>query len=80
MDPDIEKHYQELLKEWKQDEDNIKDKLEKMEGKIPLKTVKTYNTNFYCSFVIGFFKWMKPFFTICPQIQSEMTYKRLRVR
>ena len=46
MDPDIEKHYQELLKEWKQDEDNIKDKLEKMEGKIPLKTVKTYNTNF----------------------------------
>ena len=33
MDPDTEKHYQlELLKEWKQDEDHIKDKLDKMEG------------------------------------------------
>ena len=32
MDPDIEKHYQELLKEWKKDEDNIKDQLNRMEG------------------------------------------------
>ena len=32
MDPDTEKHYQELLKEWKKDEDSIKDKLDRMEG------------------------------------------------
>ena len=32
MDPDMEKHYQELLKEWKKDEDNIKDQLDRMEG------------------------------------------------
>ena len=32
MDPDMEEHYKELLKEWKKDEDNIKDKLEEMEG------------------------------------------------
>ena len=32
MDPDTEKHYQQLLKEWKKDEDNIKDKLDRMEG------------------------------------------------
>ena len=32
MDPDTEKHYRELLKEWKKDEDNIKDQLERMEG------------------------------------------------
>ena len=32
MDPDTEKHYRELLKEWKKDEDNIKDQLYRMEG------------------------------------------------
>ena len=32
MDPDLEKHYRELLKEWKKDEDNIKDQLTRMEG------------------------------------------------
>ena len=32
MDPDEEKHYRELLKEWKKDEDNIKDQLNRMEG------------------------------------------------
>ncbi|CAH3192614.1 unnamed protein product [Porites evermanni] len=34
MDPDTEKHYRELLKEWEKDEDNIKDQLNKMEDKI----------------------------------------------
>ena len=87
MDPDIEKHYQELLKEWKQDEDNIKDKIDKMEGKIEFfdkfnipvtgasfntKKREKRNTNFSCSY-----HWrMKPFFPICPQ----MSYKRLSVR
>ena len=32
MDPDTEKHYRELLKEWKKDEDNIKDQLNRVEG------------------------------------------------
>ena len=32
MDPDIEEHYHELLKEWKKDQDNIKDRLEELEG------------------------------------------------
>ena len=32
MDPDTETHYQELLKEWKKDEDNIKEQLDRMEG------------------------------------------------
>ena len=32
MDPDIEEHYQELLKEWKKEDDSIKDKLTKIEG------------------------------------------------
>ena len=31
MDPDTEEHYRELLKEWKRDEDSIKEKLEEME-------------------------------------------------
>ena len=30
MDPEIEKHYQELLKQWERDEDNIKDKLDEV--------------------------------------------------
>ena len=33
MDPDIEEHYRELMKQWKKDDDGIKDKLEEMEGK-----------------------------------------------
>ena len=33
MDPDIEEHYCELMKQWKKDDDNIKDKLEEIEGK-----------------------------------------------
>ncbi|XP_078358279.1 uncharacterized protein LOC144643036 [Oculina patagonica] len=32
MDPDTEEHYTELLKQWKKDEDNIKDKLDEIEG------------------------------------------------
>ena len=32
MDPEMEKHYRELLKEWKKGEDNIKDQLDRMEG------------------------------------------------
>ena len=32
MDPATEKHYRELLKEWKKDEDNIKDQLDRVEG------------------------------------------------
>ena len=32
MDPDAETHYQELLKEWKKDEDSIKDHLDRVEG------------------------------------------------
>ena len=31
MDPDTEKHYRELLKEWKKDEDNIKNQLDRTE-------------------------------------------------
>ena len=33
MDPDIEEHYRELIKQWKKDDDSIKDKLEEIEGK-----------------------------------------------
>ena len=32
MDPDTEKYYRELLMEWKRYEDNIKEKLEEVEG------------------------------------------------
>ena len=32
MDPDTEEHYRELLKQWKKDEDSIKEKLEEIEG------------------------------------------------
>ncbi len=34
MDPDIEEHYQELLKQWKMDEENIHDKLDNMDKKL----------------------------------------------
>ena len=30
MDPDMEHHYKELLRQWKNDEDNIKDELKKL--------------------------------------------------
>ncbi|PFX26711.1 E3 ubiquitin-protein ligase DZIP3 [Stylophora pistillata] len=33
MDRDIEEHYCELMKQWKKDDDSIKDKLEEIEGK-----------------------------------------------
>ena len=32
MDPDFEEHYQELLKEWKKEDDSIKDKVSEIEG------------------------------------------------
>ena len=48
MDPDTEERYRELLKEWKRDEDSIKEKLEEMEGMLEfsLKTDrrKTFGT------------------------------------
>lgn len=34
MDPDIEHHYQELLREWKKDEDSMKDKLDEIDKKL----------------------------------------------
>lgn len=34
MDPDIEEHYEELLKQWKKIEENIQDKLEEMDKKL----------------------------------------------
>ena len=34
MDPDMEEHYRELMKQWKKDDDSIKEKLEVMEGNI----------------------------------------------
>ena len=32
MDPDFEEHYRERMKQWKKDDDSIKDKLEEMGG------------------------------------------------
>ena len=34
MDPDMEEHYRELMKQWKNDDDSIKEKLKEMEGKM----------------------------------------------
>ena len=34
MDPDIEEHYRKLMKQWKKDDDSIKNKLEEIEGKM----------------------------------------------
>ena len=34
MDPDMEEHFRELMKQWKKDDDSIKEKLEEMEGNI----------------------------------------------
>ena len=34
MDPDFEEHYRELMKQWKKDDDSIKDKLEEIEGNV----------------------------------------------
>ena len=36
MDPDLEGHYQELLKQWMEDEDRIKDKLDEDERRVKL--------------------------------------------
>jgi len=33
MDPDMEEHFRELMKQWKKDDDSIKEKLDEMEGK-----------------------------------------------
>ena len=34
MDPDMEEHYRELMKQWKKDDDSIKEKIEEMEGNV----------------------------------------------
>ena len=34
MDPKIEEHYRELMKQWKKDDDSIKNKLEEMDGRM----------------------------------------------
>ncbi|PFX18932.1 Protein NLRC3 [Stylophora pistillata] len=39
MDPDIEEHYRQLMKQWKKDDDSIKDKLEEIE--VSLEKVRT---------------------------------------
>ena len=36
MDPDVEEHYKELLRQWKNDEDNIKDELKEMKTLIDI--------------------------------------------
>ena len=36
MDPDVEEHYRELLKEWKKDDDNTKAKIAEMEGSLKI--------------------------------------------
>lgn len=34
MDPEIEQHYQELLRDWKKDEDSLKDRLDEIDKKL----------------------------------------------
>jgi len=34
MDPEIERHYRELLRDWKKDEDSVKDRLDEIEKKL----------------------------------------------
>ena len=34
MDPDLEEHYREVMKQWKKDDDSIKERLEEMEGNL----------------------------------------------
>ncbi|XP_068686900.1 NLR family CARD domain-containing protein 4-like isoform X1 [Montipora foliosa] len=41
MDPDVEEHYCELLKEWKKDDDSTKDKLEQLEEMLKTQGVHT---------------------------------------
>ncbi|KAL9965540.1 hypothetical protein ACROYT_G029354 [Oculina patagonica] len=43
MDPDTEEHYRELLKQWKKDEDSIKDKLDEIEESIKEKLEQMEN-------------------------------------
>ena len=38
MDPDTEEHYRQLLKQWKEEEDNIKETLQKIEGTYIIRT------------------------------------------
>ena len=40
MDPDVEEHYKELLQQWKNDEDNIKDELKEMKTLIDINIKK----------------------------------------
>ena len=47
MDPDIEEHYQELLKEWKKDDESTKDKLEGLEGTLYNVTFNLFLFEFY---------------------------------
>ena len=42
MDPDIEMHYKELLKEWKKDDNSIKDKLDEIEGVLKIACLLEY--------------------------------------
>ena len=44
MDPEIEDHYEELLRQWKKDEDNIKKMLEEMHRMLEELNSKTINT------------------------------------
>ena len=37
MDPDFEEHYRELLKQWKKDDDNTKEKLDELKGMLDSK-------------------------------------------
>ncbi|XP_068685258.1 uncharacterized protein [Montipora foliosa] len=41
MDPDVEEHYRELLKEWKKDDDSTKEKLEQLEEMLKTQAVHT---------------------------------------
>ncbi|XP_068686903.1 NACHT, LRR and PYD domains-containing protein 3-like isoform X2 [Montipora foliosa] len=41
MDPDVEEHYRELLKQWKKDDDSTKDKLEQLEEMLKTQGVHT---------------------------------------
>ncbi len=44
MDPDIEEHYRELIKQWKTDDDSIKDKLEEMKGNMKILLIYFFDT------------------------------------
>ena len=50
MDPDIEEHYRELMKQWKKDDDSIKDKLDEMAGNLNNMNKKYENSAMFVSF------------------------------